>query len=165
MYICNDLSFDVANKYFFLQGDDLLWKLSPAKNVLKGDSAGGLSNGYRRLQLHGIAYSVHRTIWLLHYGSPPSGQIDHINHDRLDNRIENMRDVTNQENQRNRKVGIANKSGVIGVSWHSRDMTWGARITVDGVVRRLGSFGGFFDAVCARKSAELRAGFHENHGR
>lgn len=110
------------------------------------------------------AYQAHRIAWALHYGEDPDGQIDHINHDPLDNRIANLRVVSHQENHRNTGLRRNNASGVMGVSWHKAGAKWTAYVMVDGRKQHLGYFHEFDDAVAARKAAEAQYGFHANHG-
>jgi hypothetical protein len=76
-----------------------------------------------------------------------------------------LRDVSNQENQRNKSRQSRNTSGVTGVHWHKRDKKWIARIKVDKKDLYIGMFDTFEEAVAARKEAEIKYGFHENHGR
>ncbi len=95
----------------------------------------------------------------------PRDQIDHINGVRTDNRIGNLRSVTSRENSRNLKLPTNNTSGRIGVMWSGRDSKWLAVIQVDGGKKHLGYFDNFEDASNARKAAELKYDFHENHGR
>jgi len=108
---------------------------------------------------------AHRVAWAIHYGEWPSGQIDHINGERTDNRIENLREVTSQENARNRRRTERNTSGIVGVSWSKRKRKWFARIGVNGEDVFLGHFDCKQDAAYARKAAERKYGFHPNHGR
>lgn len=78
-------------------------------------------NGYTRVNLDGKKYYVHRLAWLYVYGVQPNGQIDHINGDRSDNRIANLREATNKQNQENRRnCPKHNTTGFLGVSNHSR---------------------------------------------
>ena len=108
----------------------------------------------------------HRYVWEEANGPIPKGyQIDHINGDRADNRIENLRLVTPSENQMNVKLRDNNTSGVTGVFWDKRTSAWCAACYVDGKSKHLGRFRDWFDAVCARKSADNRYGYHVNHGR
>ena len=91
--------------------------------------------------------------------------IDHINGNGLDNRIQNLRSVTHQQNMKNQKVRSDSSSGCPGVSFSSRDNKWRAYIaTPDGVVS-LGYFERKEDAVIARSKAEIEFGYHRNHGR
>ena len=108
---------------------------------------------------------AHRVAWAIFYGHEPIGQIDHINGDKTDNRITNLRCVTNQENSKNTKVRKTNKSGVTGVYRHSKCDLWVAQITVDGKTHHIGSYNCIDEAKKARKQAEETFGFHKNHGR
>lgn len=123
------------------------------------------NNGYRRGTVLGCDLLLHRVAWAIFHGAWPTGQIDHVNGDRLDNRITNLRDVSSTENNRNHKRRCTNTSGFMGVYWHPRDKKWVAQIRVARTKRQLGSFAKIEDAVAARKAAELTHGFHENHGR
>ena len=107
---------------------------------------------------------AHRVIWAMHYGEWPGGQIDHKNHDRTDNRISNLRVVTNQGNGKNRSLQKNNTSGFTGVQWIKSSGKWDARITVDGVQKFLGSFVKKQDAITARQAANKKYKYHTNHG-
>lgn len=122
------------------------------------------SEGYRQGRLNYILVYAHRVAWALYYGVWPSGHIDHINHVRDDNRIENLRTVTRRENQRNLKISSTNKSGVNGVSWEPRRKKWVARINTEGKGYFLGYFDTIEDATSARLTANRKFGFHPNHG-
>lgn len=81
---------------------DLTWINSPAKRVKVGDKVSHVgSDGYISLQFQGTRYKAHRVAWFLHYGIWPEGDLDHINNDRTDNRICNLRTCTRQDNLRN----------------------------------------------------------------
>lgn len=98
-------------------------------------------NGYYYVSLYGVRFLAHRLAWLLHYGEWPKYQIDHINHDKLDNRISNLRDVPPRVNNENRKKAQSqNKVGLRGVSRNSHGNKWRARITVRGKEIIIGSF-------------------------
>ena len=77
-----------------------------------------LTHRYKHGSIFGYKYTAHRVIWAMHYGEWPD-QVDHINHDKADNRIENLRTVTHSENARNRKLNKNNTSGHAGVTWRS----------------------------------------------
>jgi hypothetical protein len=109
-------------------------------------------------------YFVHRIIYKLCTGEEPI-LIDHINGDPLDNRIENLRSVTNMENMRNAKKFKTNTSGHVGVSWSKLCGKWEAYIWNNGTKINLGLFENIQDAVDKRKDYELLLGYHENHGR
>lgn len=120
--------------------------------------------GYFRGRLLGKDYFAHRIIWKWWHGTEPD-QIDHENHDTLDNRIANLRDVGCVENSQNTKLLRTNTSGCSGVVWHARDKRWQASIRHGGKKRHLGLFARLEDAVRARREAEVRLGFHPNHGK
>lgn len=86
-------------------------------------------------------YRAHRLAWLYVHGSWPDGQIDHINGDKLDNRISNLRVATTSQNKQNmRKARSDSRSGLIGASWHTKSNKWRAAIQIDGKKKHLGYF-------------------------
>lgn len=129
-----------------------------------GSVAGSLNKGYLLITIDGKRYRAHRLAWLYVHGCMPK-EIDHINGNRSDNRIINLRNVTRSENSKNHCVPSNNKSGVMGVYWNKAASKWQAYIKLNGKPRYLGVFADKFDAICSRKSAEYKLGFHENHGR
>lgn len=110
-------------------------------------------------------FKVHRLAWFYVYGVWPENNIDHINGNKTDNRIENLRDVTYIENSRNQKKPKNNTSGIIGVSWDKKKERYYAEIRINYKRVGLGSYKSIFEAACARKSAEIKYNFHDNHGR
>jgi hypothetical protein len=130
-----------------------------------GKEITGLSKqGYFRVSIDYVRYLAHRVAWLIYYGEMPSGEIDHINGDRTDNRIENLRCVSSKGNARNMGLKSNNSSGVCGVCWCKRTGKWQASITVDYKTMFLGRFKSLKDAKSARASAEKKYNFHKNHG-
>ncbi len=131
-----------------------------------GKAAGGLnSKGYIEIGMLGRLVKAHRAAWAIYYGKFPDADIDHINGVRDDNRIANLRSVTRKSNCRNSAIHRNNRSGISGVRWRERDNRWVAEINFDGMQRHLGHYQCLIDAAAARKSAELKYGYHENHGR
>lgn len=96
-------------------------------------------NGYRKVTINGKVLLIHRIIYFLKNDHCPK-YIDHINQIKDDNRIENLRGCTNQENQRNTGIRKDNKSGFKGVSWYKSSNKWRAKITVSGKIIHLGYF-------------------------
>jgi hypothetical protein len=120
--------------------------------------------GYKVGNFLGSLLLAHRAAFIHFTGLTPD-QVDHINQDRSDNRICNLRAVNNQENKRNQKLSINNTSGRIGVYWCKYTSRWGARIGVGYRSVHLGRFDTREEAVAARAAAEKQYGFHANHGR
>lgn len=122
-----------------------------------GEVAGAiLPVGYRYIKIGGKLQLAHRLAWLWMTGEWPEAQIDHINRDRTDNRWENLREATNQQNQLNTGLRSTNKSGVTGVSWSKKARRWYAAITVDGRMKNLGFYEEIADAIAARVAAEQK---------
>ncbi len=126
----------------------------------------GRNNGRRQGKVFGQNYYAHRMVWALHYGVWPSEMIDHEDGDPGNNRIGNLRDVSNGVNCRNGSLHSNNTSGCPGVSWYAPTQKWISRINIDGKRRSLGHFTSLEDAISARKQAENDCGqYHPNHGR
>ena len=121
--------------------------------------------GYLIGRISDRLYKSHRVIWAIFYGDWPDEHIDHINGIRDDNRIVNLRSVSNAENGMNTKLPATNTSGACGVFWHKKNEKWIAQINVNGRRKHIGSFADKNDAIVARKNAEIKYGYHENHGR
>jgi len=123
---------------------------------------------YYFICIKGVTYKAEKIVWLLKYGYIPK-ILDHIDGNGLNNQIDNLRDVTNAENSKNKSLQKNNKLGISGVRIRHRYKkiipSWNARISLNGILVDLGLFDDFFEACCARKSAERRYGYHENHGR
>lgn len=147
----------------------LTWKFRPDVpkewNTRFADKEAGYINnsGYRLVRIDGAMYLAHRIIWCLVTGEFPE-QIDHIYHDRQNNRWSNLRDVTAQENNKNRTMQSNNDSGFTGVCWDKHARKWKAYIRVDGKQNNLGMFSTKVLAILARKQANIDYDFHTNHG-
>lgn len=124
-----------------------------------------LHQGYPHGDILGRKLFAHRVAYALYHGEWPAGEVDHINGDRSDNRIANLRSVDRRANTMNVKRFNTNSSGVTGVSWVARRGKWRAYIVVNYRARSLGHFTDKADAIAARKAAERELGFHPNHGR
>lgn len=116
------------------------------------------------LAIDGRNYLAHRVIWLHVHGEWPKHTIDHINGLSNDNRIENLRDVTQLENSRNKKRISSNTSGITGVAWRKSKGKWRAHITIMKKSIHLGYFDKFADACEARANAVSSIGFSPRHG-
>jgi len=129
-----------------------------------GLSAGTNSHGYISICIDGTPYFAHRLAFLFVDGELPSESVDHINHNRSDNSWGNLRCVSHSENHKNRKMDVRNTHGITGVVLDKRWNSWYSTIYGDRKKIYLGSTKDFFEACCARKSAENKYGYHENHG-
>lgn len=116
--------------------------------------------GYRFGTINRHVILAHRVIWAIVSGEWPS-HIDHVNGDRCDNRLENLRNVTNAMNCRNKGLPIP-ASGRVGVRWVANRNQWQARI---GKRTHLGWFKSRGEAIAAREKAEREHGYHANHAR
>jgi hypothetical protein len=123
-----------------------------------------IGNGYWGVSIFKTKYGAHRLAWVL-CNENLQHCIDHINGNKLDNRICNLRDVPHAENSKNQPLQRRSKSKSHGVRWHKRDKAWTAHIKVNGAQKHLGTFLSQQDAIAARKAAERKYGFHPNHGR
>lgn len=123
------------------------------------------NHGYRTGRILDRQYLAHRVIWALVYGDWPSAEIDHMDGDRTNNQLTNLRCVPRTLNMRNRRLNRGNRSGAIGVYWAEHAGKWRAEIKGDGRRVHLGYFTDKGSAIAARKAAEPALGFHANHGR
>ena len=150
------LSYDAESGVF-------TWAINRTR-ASKGRVAGGIDgHGYWIICIDGVRHSSHRLVWLYLYGFYPD-EVDHQNHVRSDNRIVNLRATDRSGNGRNISKPVDNKSGVVGVSWTKRLGKRYDKWEVRACGKFLGYFDDFFEAVCKRKSAELKLNFHPNHG-
>lgn len=121
-------------------------------------------NGYKQGNIFAKRYYAHRVAYAITYDVWPI-EIDHINGDRTDNRISNLRDVYCRAlNMKNSKLRKDNTSGYVGVAWNDKIEKWVSRINVDGLQIHLGVFEAYEDAISARINANLKYNFHVNHG-
>ncbi len=123
------------------------------------------TNGYLKGMLWGVDLLAHRVAWAIHYGAWPNGLIDHVNGDKTDNRINNLRVVTHDGNAKNNRISRRNTTGHIGIYWEPRRNKWRADITSGKRTICLGRIDDTEDAITPRKAAEAEFGFHPNHGR
>lgn len=120
-------------------------------------------DGYLDVGFNGKVYIVHRVIFLMMAGRWPE-EIDHENHIRSDNRWKNLKEVSRQQNCKNVKLPNTNTSGYMGIAWEVSTKQWKVRIKADGKQKYLGRFTDLEDAKDVRKKAEIKYGFHPNHG-
>ena len=91
--------------------------------------------------------------------------VDHINHNKLDNKFSNLCNSTYTNNSKNMPISKRNKSNMVGVCWDKTREKWKAQINVDGKTKALGRFNSKEDAIACRKRANQQHNYHKNHGR
>lgn len=119
---------------------------------------------YRIISILADDHKAHQLALLYMNGSLPEHQVDHESGDGTDNRWCNLRETTHSDNAKNQKLHCTNSSGVSGLTYRKDRNQWRVRISVQGKMKTLGNFKDYFEAVCARKSAELLHNYHINHG-
>lgn len=118
-------------------------------STYSGKKCGSLTNKYLTVRVKNSMYYCHRLAWAIHFGEWPEDDIDHINMDKTDNRISNLRLVSRGQNMANMRATKANKSGFIGVHWAKREGRWVSSITIDHKCKFLGHYD---DPVSAAKA-------------
>jgi hypothetical protein len=119
------------------------WRASRGAGANVGAVAGTLHQGYRKIRVDGVKHFAHRLAWLHVHGEWPAGEIDHVNGDKLDNRIANLRDVTRSTNKQNMREARADSaSGFLGVLFRktAKRNPYAASIMVEGRRKHLGQF-------------------------
>jgi hypothetical protein len=151
----------LKNKFDYVDGD-LIYK--DGRRAGKAAGAISTSHGYRNLNVEGKVYLAHRMIYLYCHGYLPP-VIDHIDTDKLNNRIENLRPATKEQNGYNAKLSKANTSGIKGVSWHKATQKWQVVLKVKKKHIWLGCYADVKDAEAAVKEhREQLHGEFTNHG-
>ena len=138
-------------KNLFDYADGQLVSKTNIKRRKIGAVLGSLSSkSYLIAHVNTKNYRVHRLVFLYFHGHMPP-QVDHIDGNRLNNRIENLREATSKQNNQNRKP--TGSSGVKGVVWHKQSKKWVASICVNRKSVHLGSFENIEDAALAATEA------------
>ena len=156
---------DKAHEMFRYDDGVLYWKFSPNRRIRIGDSVGSkMKSGYLQTGVEKKQWYVHRLIFLYHHGYLPDF-VDHVDGNKSNNRIENLRSASSIENQQNRKIGRQNTSGIKGVCWHKQRQKWQARVKINGKQVSAGLFLTLEEAANAVQ--KLRSNLHKefaNHG-
>ena len=141
-----------------------IWKNPTSRRVKKGDLAGNINkdSGYLMIGIDGTVRRAHR-LAIKYMLDEEYKQVDHIDHNRLNNRLRNLRQANDSINKKNTSIHSHNTSGVMGVGWISSRQKFRARIDVDYKQIHLGFFDSKVLASEARKDAEHLYGFHANH--
>ena len=121
---------DYAKRLFHYQDGNLYWRFTKSPRAVKGSIAGHINptTGYKQIRVDKKGYQLSRLVWIYHHGCIPEGmQIDHINRNKLDNRIENLRCVTPTQNEWNKPcAGVNFEKG----KWRARFKHFGKNIHV-----------------------------------
>ena len=148
----------VKELFDYRNDGELIWKV-PRGNCKSGTITGrSLNRGYKVVGIDKISYLCHRVVWIWHYGYSPENFIDHIDRNKKNNKIENLREVSASCNLRNTNIWKNNTSGVKGVVFCHGG--WEARIGYNGGTY-LGRFADFGEAVSHRLAAEQCANWKE----
>lgn len=130
------------------------------------DEASYNFDGYKAVNRHDYKCLTHTLIMLYMLGKEfPNSEIDHIDHNRANNKWTNLRIVCRQTNSRNLSMHKSNRSGHTGVNWHTSKNKWRAYIMVNYKQIYLGLFCELEDAIEARRLANIKYKFHSNHGK
>jgi hypothetical protein len=118
----------------------LIWKVDRGTNKMKGRLAGFLiKKGFIKIKINYVFYCEHRLVWMWHFGEMPLLDIEHINANKSDNRIENLREITKSEiRHRSKKAPLNKTSGFLGVYKHKNK--WRAKIKLNSKQIHLGTF-------------------------
>jgi hypothetical protein len=145
---------------------ELIRKVDLAANAKAGTTISGKNAcGYVQTVVRRQFFYAHRLAWQLYYGEEPAGEVDHINGNRSDNRIENLRIATGPQNKHNARLRRDNTSGAKGVSWNKASRKWVACVTRSRRVIFRKLFDDRDEAIAAVRSArEQIHGSFANHG-
>ena len=140
---------------FDYRDGQLYWKEKTHYSIDLSKPAGSIEkNGYRTIRIEGKIYKAHRLVWKYHYGKDPKEFIDHIDGNRTNNNMENLRESTRQQNGYNRGPPKNNELGIKGVRKHRNK--YAARIIINGKNKHLGTFNTIEEARLAREEAEIK---------
>jgi hypothetical protein len=128
-------------EYFDYLDGVLYWKIKTARCVKIGQPAGTLDKrtGYHRVRVDCKFQKAHRIIFLYHHGYLPDF-VDHIDGNKTNNKIENLRGATLSQNCMNQKISTRNTSGTKGVMWHKRDKKWFVQLRVNSKCHSFGYY-------------------------
>jgi len=152
------------NELFEYRDGNLYNRTNRNSKSKKGDIAGSYSGRYGLITIDSQAFTIHRIIFFMHHGYLPK-EIDHINGNKHDNRIENLREATHFDNQHNKALNRNNKSGVKNVYWCNTRKMWSAGVRFNGKKIGLGTFYKLEEAEkVVKKFREENHGEFVNHG-
>jgi hypothetical protein len=134
------LSKDYLNQIFEYRDRELYWKVDRGSNKVKNMLVGSADvYGYLETSISKKSYKVHRLIFMMHHGYLPK-IVDHIDGNKLNNNIKNLRPANHNQNNQNSKKPITNTSGAKGVYWCKNVKKWRVCIRANGKHRHIGLF-------------------------
>ena len=177
----SDITLEVMNECIHYDPDtgEIRWKVRPVSHFYSpkvGEAwnrrlAGNhwrvnKYSGYLTSTLSGVPLRGHRVAWFIFHGEWPDGFLDHIDGDKTNNRIANLRVVDPAESSKNKGKQVRNKTGINGVSFDStrRKKPWRVYIGIKGNGTFIGGYETKAEAKKAREDAEIEHGYHTNHG-
>ena len=136
----HEITQEYLQSLFDYRDGELYWKIKPSKKVKINAKCGCIhANGYLRTKVKDKVWLNHRIIFLYHHGYLPK-YIDHIDTNKLNNKIENLRPTTNAQNQHNVKLSAKNTSGYKNVSFCPQTKKWAVKITVNKLKKTIGRY-------------------------
>jgi hypothetical protein len=147
---------EILQQFFYYKEGKLYNKVTRNSRSKKDQESGNINvYGYRDVMFNHKTYKVHRLIFMMFYGYMPK-EIDHIDGNSSNNRIENLRECSSSQNKYNTKLRIDNKSGIKGVSWSKTNKKWHAYLNCDGKRLNIGFFKNIQEAKNAVKSYRIK---------
>lgn len=152
------------HEIFTYKDGKLYWKKKTAIRIKIGDEAGSdHGRGYLIVPIQYKHYYVHRIIYMMHHNNIPH-IVDHIDGNKSNNKIENLRPATREQNARNSIKQSNNTSGEKNVYWHKSSNKWQVSLSIDGKLKHCGSFANFEQAkIAAHAAREKYHGIYARH--
>jgi len=149
----------MLNELFEYKDGNLYWKKRLSQRAKIGDKAGYLrKDGYVNIRINNKNYKAHRLVFVFHHDYMPEF-IDHIDGNKANNKIENLRSATKAQNRMNISLQSNSKSGIKNVNWHKKTNKWIVQLGING--KKL-HFGTYFDLEVAKFVADTMR--HKYHG-
>lgn len=157
------LNKELLHHLFVYKNGELVWRVNKRKSLVNCIAGCVDKYGYRRINIKCKTYYAHHLVWIFHNGTINSEFIDHINHKKSDNRIENLRLATILDNNRNASL-CKGTNPFNGVRFDKRGKSWKVYIKERGIDIHLGYFKQLEEAISMRLTANDHYGYHKNHG-